>query len=97
MKRRNFLGLIGAAVAAPLMPVPNMGQAAGAVYSSGRWASSKILQKEMLGAVEAAKRTQVSHRTQTKTYAEPDLGRLIAHLRGLCAAQGMPLSPACAV
>jgi len=151
MKRRNFLGLIGAAVAAPLMPVPNMGQAAGAVYSrsamhgailhaqarvsfsvwglaktlgvsmpqaealmgdmakrgivgplqgtthGGRWASSKILQKEMLGAVEAAKRTQVSHRTQTKTYAEPDLGRLIAHLRGLCAAQGMPLSHACAV
>lgn len=151
MKRRNFLGLIGAAVAAPLMPLPQMGQAAGAAYSrsamhwaimhaqarvsfsvwglaktlglfmpqaealmgdmakrgivgplqgtthGGRWASSKIMQKEMLGAVEAAKRRHTSsNQTQYKTYAEPDLGRLIAHLRGLCVAQGMTLSPACA-
>ncbi len=154
MKRRNFLGLIGAAVAAPLMPLPTMGKAAGAAYSSsamhaaimhaqarvsfsvwglaktlgmtvpqaealmgdmakrgivgplqgtthgGRWATSNIMQKEMMGAVEAAKRSQLtqpsSQQAQQKTYAEPDLGRLLAHLRGLCEKQGMTLSPLCA-
>jgi hypothetical protein len=152
MKRRNFLGLFGAAIAAPLMPLPAAGKAAGAAYSQsamhgaimhaqarvsfsvwglaktlgvsvpqaevlmgdmakrgilgplqgithgGRWATSNILQKEMLGAVQAAKKAHqsASHQTSLKQYAEPDLGRLLAHLRGLCEKQGMILHPRCA-
>lgn len=152
MKRRNFFGLFGAAIAAPLMPLPAMGKAAGTAYSQsamhgaimhaqarvsfsvwglaktlgvsvpqaellmgdmakrgilgplqgvthgGRWATSNILQKEMLGAVQAAKKVHqsASHQTSQKQYAEPDLGRLLAHLRGLCEKQGMTLHPRCA-
>lgn len=152
MKRRGFLGLFGAAIAAPMMPLPALGNVAGAAYSKsamhgaimhaqsrvsfsvwglaksvgvstlqaealmgdmakrgilgplqgtthgGRWATSNILQKEMLGAVQAAKKAHqsASHQTSQKSYAEPDLGRLLAHLRGLCEKQGMTLSPRCA-
>ncbi|MEN8894817.1 MAG: hypothetical protein ABF248_01845 [Yoonia sp.] len=151
MKRSGFLGMIGAAVTAPLMPMPVMGKAAGAAYSKsamhaaimhaqsrfsfsvwglaktvgvslpeaealmgdmakrgilgplqgtthgGRWATSNILQKEMYAAAQAAKSAQRSITSHTtKTYAEPDLGRLLAHLRGLCEKQGMTLSPRCA-
>ncbi|MCO4848257.1 MAG: hypothetical protein KC448_09835 [Yoonia sp.] len=152
MKRRNFMGLFGAAIAAPLMPLPALGNAAGEVYAKsamhgailhaqarvsfsvwglaktlgvsvaqaetlmgdmakrgilgplqgtthgGRWATSNILQKEMLGAVQAAKKAHQSatHQTSQKHYAEPDLGQLLAHLRGLCEKQGMTLHPRCA-
>jgi len=152
MKRRNFLGLFGAALAAPMMPLPALGNAAGAAYSKsamhgaimhaqsrvsfsvwglaqslglsvpqaealmgdmakrgivgplqgvthgGRWATSNIMQKEMLAAAEAAKgaRQTAARQTTNTHYAEPDLGRLLAHLRGLCEKQGMTLSRRCA-
>lgn len=64
----------------------------------GRWASSKIMKSEALALHRAARsgRDTLSTPRTEDTWPQPDLGRLLAHLRRLCQSNGMELHPRCA-
>lgn len=152
MKRRSFLTMLGAAVAAPALPMAAAPAPVAAVYNrytyglavfharthahvtaagiakrlkvtpaqakamisemssaglvkpvgltgSNVRAVSNILKPDAWGLDAASRkmrsdtrRARKAHAANDRRYAEPDLSALLAHLRQVCTAQGMPLS-----
>lgn len=155
IKRRGFLGMLGGAFAAPLLPSASLGAATKAAYpasalhaaiyhaqsrvnfsvfalakqlrldmgqaeqlmadmskrgivgplqgstQAGRWARSKVWTHPMVNAETARKASKANREpakttAEPRTYKEPDLRHMMAHLQNICRSQGMALHPRCA-
>jgi hypothetical protein len=75
-----------------------LGPLQGTTYG-GRWATSKVLLSDKLALTKArrlAREKKLTVEANQKRFTQPDLSKLIAHLRGICLDNGMTLHPRCA-
>ena len=64
----------------------------------GRWAQSRVLISDKLAIAKArriARETELRVKANPTRFPQPDLSKLIAHLRGICLDHGMTLGPRC--